>query len=708
METPTKKRKINKSEKSEEYFVLVNDQNGIKTYQCNECKKKVNCTKRSNLTSHLRIHPDIIVELCRENQSIEAARLKLLLDCIELVGVNGRPFKSLNDSAIHSMNYKLLAELKAAGRDLNLRDNNLTEVKNELMKISQEIREKISKEVKNRPISVLVDIVTKRGRSILGVSIQHMIKDVVKVRSIGMIELEQRHTGKYLADLIIERLQQLGINLKQLITITTDNGSNVLKMVRDVAEHLKKSIDEANNPSTLLNVNRHIQDDMRNVCCSAAEENIDIEIEKVLANDDELTDDEAIALIVREAEIADTDFELTEEELLFNQNLLNEMQNNMENISDFNVIWDVMGINCIVHTLQLAISDSLKSTTNEIRNLIDLCRCVAKYLRLYGTICDLQENGITYNKPHVDVITRWGSLYQMMITTLSCKNAIVYLGEKNYKAAQLLRRKWNDLKELISILQIPYKATIALQRQDLTLSDAFGIWLKMNAHLESPPIKRLCKTNFAGCLINALHQRKQSIFNNSAMLSAIYLDPRFRYEICSNQDLREQAQQKLANLWYRLVSLRPELANQLSTNCSTESSGINLSIDFNNPKILDEYLSKEHPPDSQQIDCSSVNIEHEIEQFQPEKLACDETVLSYWKSVKDEKKNLYELAMIIYAIPPAETQIERDFSLLEFIFNQRRQGLRTEMIEAILTINLNHEIFFEIKKEKLEACELHV
>lgn len=376
--------------------------------------KKVNGTKRSSLTSHLRIHPDIFVEVCSENPTIETARLKLLLDCVELVGVNGRPFKCLNDSAIHSMNDKLLAELKAAGRDLNLRDRNLTEVKDELTKISEEIRKNISKEVKNRPISVLVDIVTKRGRSILGVSIQHMKNETVKIHSIGMIELEQRHTGKYLADLITERLQQLGINLKQVITITTDNGSNVLKMVRDVAVHLKASIDEANNPSTSTNVNRHIQTDMRNVRCSTAEEDIELEIEEILSNEDEITDDEAIALILREAEIADTDYEPTEEELLSNQNLLNEIQNNMESGSDLNVVWDVTGINCIVHTLQLAVSDSIKATTSEIRNLIALCRCVAKYLRLYGTLCDLQENGITYAKPHVDVITRWGSLYQMV------------------------------------------------------------------------------------------------------------------------------------------------------------------------------------------------------------------------------------------------------------------------------------------------------
>lgn len=35
------------------------------------------------------------------------------------------------------------------------------------------------------------------------------------------------------------------------------------------------------------------------------------------------------------------------------------------------------------------------------------------------------------------------------------------------------------------------------------------------------------------------------------------------------------------------------------------------------------------------------------------------------------------------------------------MFNQRRQGLKSEMIESILTINLNPQIFYEIKTEQI-------
>lgn len=283
-----------------------------------------------------------------------------------------------------------------------------------------------------------------------------------------------------------------------------------------------------------------------------------------------------------------------------------------------------------------------------------------------------------------------------MLDVFECKNAIVNLAGKGYKAAQLLRNKWSDFKEIISILQIPYKGTIALQKHDLTQSDSFAIWLRMEAHLQSPSMKRLCKTNLAYCLIHAMDQRKEAIFNNSTMLAAIYLDPRYRSEILHNENLVKQAKQMLINIWRRLVSFRPELANKSIINCSTESSGINLSIDFNNPTVLEEYLSTDHV----QNDCG-FSIEREIELFQPDKISYDYDIISYWQSIKEEKKNLYEIAMVIYAIPPAETQIERDFSILEFVFNQRRQGLKSEMIESILTINLNPQMFHEIKTEQI-------
>lgn len=75
----------------------------------------------------------------------------------------------------------------------------------------------------------MVDIGTKNKRSVLGMSVQLIINGKLVIRSIGMIELKKSHTGKYLSELIIKRLNDYHIEKRQILTITTDNGKNIKK-----------------------------------------------------------------------------------------------------------------------------------------------------------------------------------------------------------------------------------------------------------------------------------------------------------------------------------------------------------------------------------------------------------------------------------------------------------------------------------------------
>lgn len=69
-------------------------------------------------------------------------------NCVEMISVNGGAFKALNDSAIIAMNEDLLNELRLAGQELNLKDRNLSEVKNSLQTVADKIQEKIQTELK--------------------------------------------------------------------------------------------------------------------------------------------------------------------------------------------------------------------------------------------------------------------------------------------------------------------------------------------------------------------------------------------------------------------------------------------------------------------------------------------------------------------------------------------------------------------------------
>lgn len=103
--------------------------------------------------------------------------------------------------------------------------------------------------------------------------------------------------------------------------------------------------------------------------------------------------------------------------------LLSEVMSNIKLNGDFNIVWEILGVNCSAHTLQLAIKDALKLLSETHSQVIELCRCVAKHLRKSSTIQALKKDGISYSLPRLDVETRWGSMFTMvricLITYLS-------------------------------------------------------------------------------------------------------------------------------------------------------------------------------------------------------------------------------------------------------------------------------------------------
>lgn len=363
-------------------------------YKCRECKKEINGTKTSNLNEHLKHHKDLYSAICKDD-SIKKTRIKLLLDCVEFIAVDGNPFSRLNGSGLLSMLEKTLNELQAAGQGVNLKDPHLPEVKQMLHEIAESVRRKISEELQNRLFSLMVDITTKRRRSILGVSVQFLDDGKHKIHSIGMLELKESHTGEYLAKVICTLLSEYGLKPQQVIAITTDNGANVVKMVRDIPTQ-SISIESYNqiavNQESGVNIN-----------------SCDDEIEFYLQNVPDYTDDQALNILF---EGLDSDDENNESAIMNNGELMNSIVESWRNSDGYN--FTVEGVRCAVHTLQLAIHEATSKLSKANRNVIDLCRRIARAIRTQSTDHELKLAGIKISIPHLDVITRWCSTYIMV------------------------------------------------------------------------------------------------------------------------------------------------------------------------------------------------------------------------------------------------------------------------------------------------------
>lgn len=243
---------------------------------------------------------------------------------------------------------------------------------------------------------------------------------------------------------------------------------------------------------------------------------------------------------------------------------------------------------------------------------------------------------------------------------------------------------------MVRILSIPYKATVELQRRDLTLSDAYASWLKMELHLESKK-KRATLTKFETYLIQALEKKKveYNLFTNSLTKAALFLDPRFHRNIVRNERDMIEVKNILLTLSRRLILLSEEEANEntnnsiQSTNSSDSSFDVQEAFDNLNNTVTPNIHS---------------DFEAIIDAFSPTSMKLDAFVLKYWCDRKDSQM-LYDVAMTIFAIPPTEVDIERNFSALKNILTDLRSSLAPKTLEDILSIFLNREIYLDVNNK---------
>lgn len=220
-------------------------------YKCTLCNTTISGTTVNSFifTSHIKAkHPEhynLYVDNKVLNKKDETKKMlaeeKFLQMCVEIVTINGRPFEALLDSGMKKMAEPHILELKKLGSALDLRDKNLSRIKQYIAIISSKIKRSIASEIKGLPVAIMVDIGTKNYRSVLGISIQYFVHGKIKVDYIGMSLLRTRHTAINIRDCLVECLKANGIKHEQITSITSDNASNMLAMIRRIGEYSEHS-----------------------------------------------------------------------------------------------------------------------------------------------------------------------------------------------------------------------------------------------------------------------------------------------------------------------------------------------------------------------------------------------------------------------------------------------------------------------------------
>lgn len=275
---------------------------------------------------------------------------------------------------------------------------------------------------------------------------------------------------------------------------------------------------------------------------------------------------------------------------------------------------------------------------------------------------------------------------------------------ENEKIFEIILGKWALITEMTTVLAIPFEATNVTQIATLTLSDFYFAWKKMESKLRKITNDHRCSTGFANTLLEKIVARQKYLLDTPAMITAIYLDPRFNFELKNNNNTIQIAKLTLADMYDRIMQLKENECTDSSMDiCAEDDSYENLCVSMGlgrtfygtanvNERIhSEEKLSRKELFDLLDAFAAENNRIHN---------KC--SILSYWETRKDSDPILYEFASIIYAIPPSQATVERAFSALNHVFSYKRTNLLQETLECILNIKLNQDLAQEIFQEDEE------
>lgn len=237
----------------------------VQVCQIGNCQKHLAGDHSTNMIRHIEIkHPEKFFEYnlksINQNETgsklnVKAIRIfhseELLWDgCVQMVAHNALPFSFISSPGFQQI-------INPITKELNIQKQfNATNLKEKLNEKVIQIKNDIKASVKTKMISLKIDCVTRHARSMLGINVQYIDEKLqLKIKTLAVREIYTSHTAENLKIIVLDVLKDFGISLKQIYTITSDNGSNMIKLTINLLETLKlrileeidDDIDEENN-----------------------------------------------------------------------------------------------------------------------------------------------------------------------------------------------------------------------------------------------------------------------------------------------------------------------------------------------------------------------------------------------------------------------------------------------------------------------------
>lgn len=250
-----------------------------------------------------------------------------------------------------------------------------------------------------------------------------------------------------------------------------------------------------------------------------------------------------------------------------------------------------------------------------------------------------------------------------------------------------------------------------LQKKDFTLSDFYGLFRVMNMKLDqiiSDPSKT---TKRAVDLQKCLNERRKPIMDNPLMRCAVFLDPRYKCDFDSDEEIVIFVKMTLEHIWQRIQSVKNDKhkASEIVNGNKVQNKSSDTMNDLFDE--LDEEYKRKMIECDQNISQPDFSINkndieeavHKYEQFvYGTRMKSGDSVHEFWERYKSTfGLELYEIASVVFAIPPTQSTVERYFSALKYLFNDHRYNLSEDLLESCILIHLNSELYEIIKQNDI-------
>lgn len=295
------------------------------------------------------------------------------------------------------------------------------------------------------------------------------------------------------------------------------------------------------------------------------------------------------------------------------------------------------------------------------------------------------------------------SCFQLFIL-LKCREFIInYINSKEKPAIRcnLTDEEWTTVQEIVDILKTSYETNKMLQTPGFTLSDFYAEWLLMEGLMKKQASETLNENNdLLNQLLNSLKTYSAQLLANPMLAAAVFLDPRFSRTM--KKTPRTLAISKLLKLWERINNneIAPMQVDDQKQN--TEN--------FHRLDALEVFLAETEisnigaiaiPLSTNESNSDKMHrLLEEFNDFPREKPVTK--VIEYWEANKETKPELYRLSLVVNVISPTQVPTEKSFSIFNHVFSPKRYNLKHHLLEDIMLINLNKDLFEVIVDKHLK------